>query len=90
MSRRTHAAFAFALALPTFALPPAAAAQGEPAPPPAPPEVRVYTFEPEDVAGVIRGPEGELETVRLADRLPSLIRVRPDFRPELLQSAADL
>ncbi len=67
----------------------AAAALAQPAPNPEP-EPREYTFEPEEVRGGTDSPDAQPTVVRLQDPHPSLIRVRPDFEQELLQSAEDL
>ncbi len=65
----------------------ASAGLAQPTPAPDPPPREVVFDEAERVGGVVEDPN--VETVEVSQRGPhaSLIRVRTDFRPQLLQSA---
>lgn len=54
---------------------------------PAEPPPKEVIFNPEEVLGETENPGAEPVIVRLRQPSNSLIRVRSDFRPELLQSA---
>ena len=78
---------AFAACLLVLAASPALA---QPAPEPSEPAPKHYEFTPEEVVGGRDAPGGAVTHVHRARPLPSLIRVRRSFRPELLQSANSL
>lgn len=67
-------------------------ALAQPAGPETRPASRVveYHFEPEEVGGGRAGPDADVVLGDLRERFPSLIRVRVDFRDELLQTAESM
>lgn len=73
---------------------PALAQGDQKTPPPEPgvvyPEVMEHIFDGEEVDGRTRSPDVATTTAHLSGRFTSLIRIRADFRTELLQSANDL
>lgn len=81
-------------------LPAAALAEGDPAPAPNPEPIteRPVVYEPvtehifggEEVEGRTKSPDGDWVAGRMGARMNSLIRIRTDFRAELLQTAQDL
>ncbi|MEZ4464259.1 MAG: hypothetical protein R3F60_05820 [bacterium] len=80
MNRRLLVPLALLLATPVFAQP-------TPADPPA----RLVEFgEVDEVVGELQHPGGDLTEGRVDEALPSLIRVRVSFEPELLRSAEDI
>ncbi len=52
-----------------------------------PPPLRIGDFDDEVVEAPTHGPNGDAVTARKSARQPSLIRVRQDFRREMLRSA---
>ena len=64
-----------------------ALAQPQSAPVEATPPPVTYEFTPESIQGGTQRPEHEVVEGHVRRRLPSLVRVRIDFRAELLQSA---
>jgi hypothetical protein len=77
----------FVACLLVFAATPAFA---QPASQPSEPAPRHYEFTPEEVNGGRHTPGGAVTHVHRARPMPSLIRVRESFKPELLQSANSL
>lgn len=50
----------------------------------------VYDFDDDIVEGDLVRPDGEFIDTRKAAKHSSLIRIRPDFIPEMLKSAEDI
>lgn len=50
----------------------------------------VYDFDDDVVEGDLVRPDGEFVDTRKAAKHSSLIRIRPDFIPEMLKSAEDI
>lgn len=73
--------------LAVLALPALAFGKGRASAPADPPAQRITVDDPDVVEGGTLGPGTSALTVRSAARHSSLIRVRTDFRPELLRSA---
>jgi hypothetical protein len=59
-------------------------------PPDAPPKTQRFDFDEDEVVGGLDGPTQELIGGRIGVRHSSLIRVRTDFRPELIRTADDI
>ncbi|MCB9546370.1 MAG: hypothetical protein H6706_11005 [Myxococcales bacterium] len=83
MHRLAPLALLLAAALP-------AAAQPAPTTTPEPAARLVEFGEADEVRGEFQRPGGDVTESRLGEALPSLIRVRANFEPELLRSADDL
>jgi hypothetical protein len=70
--------------------PTVAAAQGRPAPRrDAPVAPRHYDFDNDVVQGTIQAPDGASVDVTRRARMPSLVKVRANFVPEMIKSADD-
>lgn len=54
------------------------------------PEETVYDFDGEDLTGSLVRPDGEQITGNQRDRTSSLINIREDFIPEMLESVESL
>ncbi len=96
---RMHPPAALAALLCACLLPAVAFAEGDPAPAPTPaaeaPAVQYapvteHDFDPEDVEGRTKNPDGDWVQGRAGTAPGSLIRIRTTFNPELLQSAQDI
>ena len=66
---------------------PAAAGAGDTA---APPRVKNYDFDADEISGELVKPTGEFLAARTFAEHGSLIRVRPDFIREIVKSAEDM
>lgn len=62
----------------------------QPNKPDAPPKSQRFDFDDDEVRGGFDGPTQELVGGRIEVRHSSLIRVRTDFRPELIRTADDI
>ncbi len=66
---------------------PALAQPNPPTPGPETPAPVIMEFDPEGVNGTTQSPDHVVTQAHVRELLPSLVRVRTDFRAELLQSA---
>ena len=95
--KRMFCALVLAAALPGVALAqqkdtkkparPAAAAASDTS---APPRVKNYDFDADEISGELVKPTGEFLAARTFAEHGSLIRVRPDFIREIVKSAEDM